>query len=78
MTDQATSITNRLCQAGNPRLRPEWERQDGYYVASCRVSPEDIPQLIKIACKWGDPDWPDEDFDRAVDSKTQLGEHLRT
>lgn len=68
MTEQATSITDRLSQAGSPRLHPQWEQKNGYYVATCRASPDDIPQLIKIACKWSDPDWPDEDSDRVGDS----------
>ncbi len=61
MSDQATSIINRLCDAGNPHRRSQWEQSDGYYVATCRVSPADIPQLIEIACKWSD--WQEEDFD---------------
>lgn len=69
MTDQGDSFANRLLQAGSPRHRQQWEKDDGYYVATCRVSPDDIPRLIEIACKWSEPDWLGEDLGVAGDSE---------
>jgi hypothetical protein len=60
MTEQQASLVRRLCEAKNPRDVDDWEGHDGYYVAACRVSAEDVPGLIDIVRKWGDPDWPDD------------------
>jgi hypothetical protein len=67
MTEQAQSIVNRLSQAGSPLHRRSWEQNNGYYVATCRISPADIPQLIEIACQWRD--WRDENSDNVGDSE---------
>ena len=58
MTEKEASLVERLCEAKNPRDLDDWESQDGYYVAACRVSAEDVPGLIDIVRKWSDPDWP--------------------
>ena len=60
MTDQQASLVRRLSEAKSPRDLYDWEGQDGYYVAACRVSAEDVPGLVDIVRKWGDPDWPDD------------------
>jgi len=62
MTPQATSIVERLCEAESPHTLRDWEKKDGYYIATCRVSKDDVPSLIEIASKWSDPDWPDDDL----------------
>jgi hypothetical protein len=67
MTDQAASVVERLCEAGSPRDHRGWEKEDGYYIATCRVSRSDVSSLIDIATKWRDPDWPQDDL--------QLGAH---
>ena len=58
MTSQEASIVERLCKAESPYDFCDWEEQDGYYIAACRVSIEDVPHLIGIASKWSDLDWP--------------------
>jgi hypothetical protein len=59
MTAPEASLVQRLCEAENPRDLDNWEDQDGYYVAACRVSAEDVPGLIDMVRNWADPDWPD-------------------
>ena len=56
-SQQETSIVERLCNARSPRNYFDWEEQEGYYIAACRASGEDIPQLIDIVRKWSDPEW---------------------
>ena len=58
MPHQEASLFERLCKVQNPRELHDWKGRDGYYVAACRVSREDVPGLIDIAGKWGDWDWP--------------------
>ncbi len=67
MTSQAASIAKRLCEAENPYSLRDWEKQDGYYIGTCRVSVNDVPDLIEIARKWSDPDWPGDDFGLGAD-----------
>ena len=67
MTSQAASIAKRLCEAENPYSLRDWEKQDGYYIGTCRVSVNDVPDLIEIARKWSDPDWPGDDFGFGAD-----------
>jgi len=63
MAGQNASLIRRLCEAGSPRGQELWEGRNGYYVAACRVSAEDVPELVDIARKWSDWDWPsDEDL----------------
>ena len=59
MTAPDASLVQRLCEAENPRDLNDWEDQDGYYVAACRASAEDVPGLIDMVRNWADPDWPD-------------------
>jgi hypothetical protein len=58
MPSQAANIAKRLCEAESPFNFHDWEEQDGYYIATCRASIQDVPHLIDIARKWSDPDWP--------------------
>jgi len=60
MPSQETSLFERLSQAENPYDLKDWEGRDGYYVAACRISAEDVPGLIDMARKWSDPNWLDE------------------
>jgi hypothetical protein len=46
----------------------DWEKKDGYYIATCCISKNDIPYLIDIASKWSDPDWPGDDLALNPDS----------
>ena len=57
MAEINAQLVERLCAAQNPREFAEWEAQDGYYTATCRVSREDVPGLIEIVRHWSDPDW---------------------
>lgn len=57
MLGKAKSILERLCEAGSPHDLMDWEGRDGYYVAACRVSASDAPELIEIARKYVDLDW---------------------
>jgi len=68
MADSVASVVRRLREVGDPLKSPDWERRDGYYVAACRMSREDIPRLIEIAGKWTDPDWPDDTDDPDVEA----------
>src|SRR5437868_891497 len=61
MSGQAAILVERLLEAGNPRDLEDWEGQDGYYVKACRISTDDVADLIGIVRKWSDPDWPSED-----------------
>ena len=67
MTSPATSILERLCAADSPQSLQDWEKKDAYYIATCRVSKDDVPQLIDVARKWSDPDWPGEDLGLDLD-----------
>ncbi len=58
MTGREVSLVERLSEAENPRNLADWEHRDGYYVAACRVSAEDIPGLIDLVRKWSDLSWP--------------------
>lgn len=53
MTRIDANLVRRLHEAGNPREKKEWYRHKGYYVATCRVSADDVPGLIEIVRKWG-------------------------
>ncbi len=67
MKDQAKSIAERLCEAESPDRLRDWEEKDGYYIATCRVSMDDVPNLIDIARKWHAPDWPSDDLGLGAD-----------
>lgn len=67
MTDQLQSLATRLCGAKSPYDLQDWEGRDGYYLTACRVSRDDVPQLLQIAAKWVDLDWPDNDPTLDVD-----------
>ena len=60
MAGQETSLVDRLCEAQDPSSLNDWEVQDGYYVASCRVSAQDVPGLIHIVRGWCEPDLLDD------------------
>jgi len=60
MTRQEELLVERLCEVESPRELNDWENHDGYYVAACRVSAEDVPGLIDIVRKWNDLDWPND------------------
>lgn len=73
MTGAERNLVWRLHEAGSPRDRQDWQGHKGYYVATCRVSVDDIPGLIRIARKWTDPDWPDGQGGFSIDEeKTEL------
>jgi HEAT repeat protein len=73
MAEQDASLIERLCQAESPWDMDEWEGKDGYYVAACRVSVDDVPRLIDIARWWHvkDPLGAD-DFDVDPDDAQML------
>ncbi|MEX0937677.1 MAG: DUF1186 domain-containing protein [Pirellulales bacterium] len=58
MTDREASLLERLSEAESPRHLTDWERRDGYYVATCRATAEDIPSLINLVREWSDIGWP--------------------
>lgn len=60
MSHSNSSLVERLFAAGNPRSVQDWEGRDGYYVAACRVSADDVPHLVDIARRWTDLDWQDD------------------
>jgi hypothetical protein len=72
MTNTAAPLFERLIGAGDPRDFPDWRNQDGYYVAKCRVSADDVPGLIAIAEKWMDPDWTNECVSRVGREDAEL------
>ena len=41
VSQQETSIVERLCKAKSPSNFYDWEEQEGYYIAACRASSED-------------------------------------
>lgn len=61
MAGSTVELVDRLLQAEAPHTVQDWEQQDGYYVATCRISTEDIPGLFDILRKWNDQTWPDEE-----------------
>ena len=67
MSGEEGLLLERLCEAESPYDVRDWEDRDGYYVAACRVSIEDVPRLIDVARKWSDPDWPYEENGLDVD-----------
>ena len=67
MMEQFNSLAARLSEAGSPYGLYDWETKDGYYLATCRVSKDDVPQLIEIAAKWSDLDWPTNDLELGID-----------
>ncbi len=69
MTRQEVSLVERLCEAESPRNLLDWVGRDGYYVAACRVSTDDVRGLIDIAGRWGDSDWPDDVAGECVDEE---------
>lgn len=52
MNERKGSVLTRLGDAGSPRDLPDWENHDGHYVTACRLSAEDVPELIDIANRW--------------------------
>lgn len=58
MSDPAATLVERLCAAQPPRKMHDWQTRDGYYVAACRVSREDVPGLLEVVRTWLDPDGP--------------------
>jgi len=70
MTGREVSLVERLSEAENPRNLFDWEGRDGYYVAACRVSAEDIPGLIDLMRAWSDTSWPgDADLPQIEDAE---------
>lgn len=63
MNHQVASLVKRLSEVESPLALIDWENRDRYYVAACRVSQDDVPDLIEIARKWADADWPSEALD---------------
>ncbi|MEQ8790891.1 MAG: SEC-C metal-binding domain-containing protein [Pirellulaceae bacterium] len=68
MPQQEVSLLERLCKVQNPRLLEDWG--DGYYVAACRVSLDDVPALIDIAGRWGDWEWSEMELGSEVAPNT--------
>jgi hypothetical protein len=66
MTGPEASLVERLCAAPSPCNMHDWEGRNGYYVATCRVSADDVPLLIDIVGRWGDGDWPNVDPEAAA------------
>jgi hypothetical protein len=60
-------LVERLFQAENPRDVHDWQKRDGYYVAACQVSAEDVPGLIDLVRRWTDQDWPGDELGADVD-----------
>ena len=60
MSEKNASLVERLAAAGNPRDQHDWEQRDGYYVAACRVSADDVPELIDLVREWSDPNRSDD------------------
>ena len=58
MNPASVSLIDRLCEVESPYDLEDWEQREPYYVAAGRVSSEDVPDLIDLARKWTDPDWP--------------------
>jgi hypothetical protein len=67
MMSRETSLVDRLCEAGNPWDLDDWQDRDGYYVAACRVSADDVPGLIDIVRRWGDADLPGDTVEMQID-----------
>ncbi len=67
MSGQQTGVLERLAKASSPNDLEKWPKKDDYYVTTCRVSKDDVPSLIDVALKWGDPDWPYDDVLPGVD-----------
>ncbi len=59
MTHEETPLALRLAAAPSPPDVRDWERRDGYYVATCRVSTADVPELIQLARRWSEDPDPD-------------------
>jgi hypothetical protein len=60
MVPVESSLVERLRSVDSPVDLDDWEGRDGYYVAACRVSADDVPDLIDIVRKWNDFDWPND------------------
>lgn len=60
-------LLERLSKGDDPNDLEDWEDRTGHYVMNCRVTAEDVPQLIKLAWRWGeeskDPDHAPEEAD---------------
>lgn len=59
-----TPLIERLLKVKSPRDCLDWK--DGYYVASCQVSHDDVPALLEIAAKWSESEWMPETNDDTV------------
>lgn len=58
MTSHEAELLDRLFEAPDPTKVDRCDVQDGYYVAACRISANDVPGLIDVARRWSDPNWP--------------------
>jgi hypothetical protein len=67
MTRLEASLVERLSKVKSPRDLHDWVDRDGYYVAACRVSADDVPPLIDLARRWADLDWPDSGDELDID-----------
>jgi hypothetical protein len=67
MMGREASLVDRLCEAENPWDLDDWKDRDGYYVAACRVSADDVPGLIDIVRRWGDVDLPGDRVEPQID-----------
>ena len=74
-----SSLIERLLLAGNPRDSWRWYSKEPHenvdYVGSCKLVPADVPDLITLATRWGNPDWMefvDEDLLSRTDESLDL------
>lgn len=56
----AAPVLERLCASGSPRDFPLLNESNTYLLETCRLSKADVPELIEIALKWPELDWPGE------------------
>ena len=62
MNSDLQSVANRLSDTECECLG--WKRAADYYIRSGRFSKQDVPQLIHLATRWTDPEWPGDEFEQ--------------
>jgi len=64
------NLFERMLRCKDPRKMSFEDEKDGYYLSTCALSTNDIPELLEIASQWGNPDWL-----HSLDSKTRTAKH---
>ena len=65
MSSDVASVARRMLRTDLDVEFP-WNKGESTYAHACRLTREDVPQLLELVRRWVDPDWSGDEFEEAV------------